>query len=207
MGYNSFMPSYPHIEQYRAKLQELIEFGGSDNEENIRPAFQNCLDAYCRDHRERLVLIPELKTSPSNKPDGTVKDSLRMARGYWEAKDSHDDLDAEIQVKFNAMGRDPVIARDSPGRGISALPGRVGACLMGVSSGIAPVWGYDSGSAALVWMLCLEVCASRFTRKRRRLCDAAFGFPVLLPATLSWSCGPWRSPTGRCVCCRQAGPF
>ena len=46
MGYNPYMPSYPHIEEYRAKLQELIEFGGSDNEENIRPAFQNCLDSY-----------------------------------------------------------------------------------------------------------------------------------------------------------------
>ena len=108
------MPSYPHIEQYRAKLQELIEFGGSDNEENIRPAFQNCLDSYCRDHRERLVLIPELKTSPSNKPDGTVKDSLRMARGYWEAKDSHDDLDAEIQAKFNrGYPRNNIIFEDS----------------------------------------------------------------------------------------------
>ena len=108
------MPSYPHIEEYRAKLQELIEFGGSDNEENIRPAFQNCLDAYCRDHRERLVLIPELKTSPINKPDGTVKDSLRMARGYWEAKDSHDDLDAEIQAKFNrGYPRDNIIFEDS----------------------------------------------------------------------------------------------
>ena len=108
------MPSYPHIEQYRTKLQELIEFGGSDNEENIRPAFQNCLDSYCRDHRERLVLIPELKTSPSNKPDGTVKDSLRMARGYWEAKDSHDHLDAEIQAKFNrGYPRDNIIFEDS----------------------------------------------------------------------------------------------
>ena len=108
------MPSYPHIEQYRTKLQELIEFGGSDNEENIRPAFQNCLDSYCRDHRERLVLIPELKTSPSNKPDGTVKDSLRMARGYWEAKDSHDDLDAEIQAKFNrGYPRNNIIFEDS----------------------------------------------------------------------------------------------
>ena len=108
------MPSYPHIEQYRTKLQELIEFGGSDNEENIRPAFQNCLDSYCRDHRERLVLIPELKTSPSNKPDGTVKDSLRMARGYWEAKDSHDDLDAEMQAKFNrGYPRDNIIFEDS----------------------------------------------------------------------------------------------
>ena len=108
------MPSYPHIDQYRARLSELIEYGGSDNEENIRPAFQNCLDAYCRDHRERLVLIPELKTSPSNKPDGTVKDSLRMARGYWEAKDSHDDLDAEIRGKFNrGYPRDNIIFEDS----------------------------------------------------------------------------------------------
>ena len=114
MGYNPFMPSYPHIEEYRTKLQDLIELGGSDNEENIRPAFQNCLDAYCRDHRERLILIPELKTSPSNKPDGTVKDSLRMARGYWEAKDSHDDLDAEIKVKFNrGYPRDNIIFEDS----------------------------------------------------------------------------------------------
>ena len=114
VGYNSFMPSYPHIEQYRTKLQELIEFGGSDNEENIRPAFQNCLDAYCHDHRERLVLIPELKNSPSNKPDGTVKDSLRMARGYWEAKDTHDDLDAEIQTKLNrGYPRDNIIFEDS----------------------------------------------------------------------------------------------
>ena len=32
VAYNPFMPSYPHIEQYRTKLQELIEFGGSDNE-------------------------------------------------------------------------------------------------------------------------------------------------------------------------------
>ena len=114
MGYNPSMPSYPHIEQYRAKLQELIQFGGSDNEENIRPAFQNCLDSYCRDHRERLVLIPELRTSPSNKPDGTVKDSLRMARGYWEAKDSHDDLDAEIRAKFNrGYPKDNIIFEDS----------------------------------------------------------------------------------------------
>ena len=36
----------------------------------------------------------------------------RMARGYWEAKDSHDDLDAEIQVKFN---------RGYPGYGVRSM--------------------------------------------------------------------------------------
>jgi hypothetical protein len=54
------MPTYPHIEQYRAYLQQLKDFGGSDNELSIRPAFQNCLDAYCREHREKLGLVPEL---------------------------------------------------------------------------------------------------------------------------------------------------
>ena len=107
------MPDYPHLERYRADLQELIEFGGSDSELNIRPAFQNCLAAYCTDHREKLALVPELRVG-SVIPDGTVKDSLRMARGYWEAKDTHDDLDAEIQGKFNrGYPRDNIIFEDS----------------------------------------------------------------------------------------------
>ena len=95
------MPTYPHIEAYYVRRQELMEFGGSDNELNIRPAFQNCLDTYCREHKGKLVLIPELKAPGNVVPDGTVKDTLRMARGYWEAKDTHDDLDAEIQRKFD----------------------------------------------------------------------------------------------------------
>ena len=107
------MPIYPHIERYYAVLSDLIEFGGSDNELNIRPAFQNCLDGYCSDHRERLKLVPELSAA-GGIPDGTVKDSLRMARGYWEAKDTHDDLDAEIQAKFNrGYPRDNILFEDS----------------------------------------------------------------------------------------------
>ena len=108
------MPTYPHIETYYSTLQELVQFGGSDNELNIRPAFQNCLDAYCRDHREKLVLIPELKAMGNVIPDGTVKDTLRMARGYWEAKDSHDDLETEIQRKFDrGYPKDNIVFEDS----------------------------------------------------------------------------------------------
>ena len=95
------MAELPHIDRYHSELAELIEFGGADNEENIRPAFANCLSAYCADHSERLVLIPELRVDRSNKPDGTVRDSLRMTRGLWEAKDAHDDLDREIRNKLS----------------------------------------------------------------------------------------------------------
>ncbi len=108
------MPSYEHIQRYREELDRLIVFGGSDSEQSIRPAFQNCLDAYCREHRERLMLVPELRAANNVIPDGTVKDSLRMPRGYWEAKDTHDDLDAEIQRKFNrGYPRDNIIFEDS----------------------------------------------------------------------------------------------
>ena len=71
------MPTYPHIETYYAKLDELKTFGGSDNELSIRRAFENCLDAYCHDHREKFVLVAELPAGAGlkNYPDGTVKDS------------------------------------------------------------------------------------------------------------------------------------
>ena len=94
------MPTYPHIDSYYEQLRELIEFGGATNEENIRLAFLNCLSEYCKEHSERFVLVPELRSDSSNKPDGTVRDSLRMTRGLWEAKDTHDDLDREIRNKL-----------------------------------------------------------------------------------------------------------
>ncbi len=94
------MPAYPHIDRYYGEPSQLIEFGGLANEENIRSAFQNCLAAYCAEHSERLVLVPELRSDSSNKPDGTIRDSLRMTRGLWEAKDTHDDLDREIRNKL-----------------------------------------------------------------------------------------------------------
>ncbi len=108
------MPTYPHIEAYYAELQRLKAFGGSDSELNIRPAFQNCLAAYCRDHRESLVLVPELRASPTATPDGAVRDALRMTRGWWEAKDARDDIDAEIQRKFRrGYPRDNIVFEDS----------------------------------------------------------------------------------------------
>ena len=108
------MPGYAHIEAYYAKLDELIQFGGSDNEQSIRPAFLNCLSAYCQDQREKLVLVPELQAQNGTIPDGTVKDSMRLDRGYWEAKDTHDNLDQEIQRKFNrGYPRDNIIFEDS----------------------------------------------------------------------------------------------
>ena len=107
------MAGYAHIERYYEKKQRLIEHGGSDNERSIRRAFAVCLDSYCQEHREKLSLVDELRVGAVI-PDGTVRDFLRMTRGYWEAKDSHDNLNAEIQAKFNrGYPRDNIIFEDS----------------------------------------------------------------------------------------------
>ena len=106
--------AYPHIETYHEELARLIRFSGSDRESQIRSAFSRCLDDYCRSHHDKLALVEELPVNTRVIPDGTVKDSLRLARGYWEAKDTHDDLDREIQNKFNrGYPRDNIIFEDS----------------------------------------------------------------------------------------------
>ena len=108
------MPEYPHIQRYHDDLERLITFGGSDSEGSIRRAFENCLNAYCGEHKEPLTLVAELATTDGVRPDGTVKDSLRMTRGYWEAKDTRDDLKVEIERKFDrGYPNDNIIFEDS----------------------------------------------------------------------------------------------
>ena len=75
------MPSYPHIERYHVDRQRLIDFGGSDSELNVRRAFANCLDAYCRDHKEKLALVEELSAS-LGQPSGRHGEGL-LANEPW----------------------------------------------------------------------------------------------------------------------------
>jgi len=51
---------------------------------------------------DNWTLVPELATKAGGKrvvPDGTMRDSNSLPRGYWEAKDTGDDLDTEITKK------------------------------------------------------------------------------------------------------------
>ena len=72
------MPTYRYIDCYYTELEDIIQLGVSDNESSIRAAFRNCISQYCSDHLENLKLIS----------DDAVKASLRMVRGYWEAKNT-----------------------------------------------------------------------------------------------------------------------
>ena len=89
--------SVEYIEEYQRDIKKLREVGGSENETVLRSAFQTCLNKYCS--QQKLTLVTELPYKSDAIPDGTVKDSLRLTLGYWEAKDTKDNLDDEISKK------------------------------------------------------------------------------------------------------------
>lgn len=90
--------SIEYTEQYHKAIKRLREVSGSENETVLRSAFQTCLGRYCS--QKGLTLVAELPYRPDSIPDGTVKDSLRLTWGYWEAKDTKDNLDNEISKKI-----------------------------------------------------------------------------------------------------------
>ena len=70
------------------------------NEMSLRPPFQSLLADTGKLHGWTLIAELSGKTSTGRvQPDGTLRDSNSLPRGYWEAKDTKDDLDAEIKRK------------------------------------------------------------------------------------------------------------
>jgi len=73
------------------------------HETAVRSAFQNLLAETAKAFK--WTLIPELATKVKGKsirPDGTLRDDQWLfPRGHWEAKDTSDNLDAEIRKKIS----------------------------------------------------------------------------------------------------------
>jgi hypothetical protein len=94
--------SDPIIKAYLRDLAQLKRHDVS-HELGLKGPFQNLLDKAAK--KRGWHLIPELSTYSGGKrvvPDGTVRDEFRLARGWWEAKDTSDKLAAEIQKKLKA---------------------------------------------------------------------------------------------------------
>ena len=95
-------PADPIIKTYLKDLQHLKDHQVS-HELGLKGPFQNLLDKAAK--KRGWTLVPELSTHSGGKrvvPDGTVRDEFRLARGWWEAKDTSDNLAAEIQKKLRA---------------------------------------------------------------------------------------------------------
>jgi len=69
------------------------------HETAVRSAFQYLLSTFAQS--ANWVLIPEQTLANGKRPDGTLRDSFNLPRGYWEAKDTKDDLTTEIRKKIS----------------------------------------------------------------------------------------------------------
>jgi len=84
------------IERYYKQLQDYK--GRADYELAVRTAFLNLLNETA--HQVKWMLIPEQTIKGGIRPDGVLRDSFDLKRGFWEAKGPKSDLDKEIASKI-----------------------------------------------------------------------------------------------------------
>jgi predicted helicase len=92
-------PGDPIIRTYIKDLQHLKDHQVV-HELGLKGPFQSLLDKAAK--KRGWTLVPERSMSSGAKrivPDGTVVDKFSLPRGWWEAKDTSDNLFTEIQKK------------------------------------------------------------------------------------------------------------
>jgi len=86
------------IDQYYKELEAYHDHKVT-HETAVRSAFQYLLSSFAKS--ANWTLIPEQTLANGKRPDGTMRDTFNLPRGYWEAKDTKDDLNTEIRKKIN----------------------------------------------------------------------------------------------------------
>ena len=91
-------PASKDFQTYYTDLSAITDQGAL-HEQATRFAFSKLLDSAAKP-RGWTVLLEHKLDGSLNRPDATLQDEFKIPRGYWEAKDTGDDLDAEIQKKI-----------------------------------------------------------------------------------------------------------
>src|SRR2546426_1789766 len=84
------------IDRYYKELHDYE--GRADYELAVRTAFLNLLGQSA--HQVKWMLIPEQTIEGGIRPDGVLRDSFDLKRGFWEAKGPQSDLEKEIAKKI-----------------------------------------------------------------------------------------------------------
>ena len=92
------------IKAFYAELKQYESLGAT-NETEVRLAFATLLQHYARQNNLTLICEKSLRTLQNTiiYVDGMLTDNdFGLPRGYWEAKDLHDNLATAVRQKFNA---------------------------------------------------------------------------------------------------------
>jgi len=96
---STIKPTQKAVKDYYATLKDF-EDQGATHEGAVSTAFQNLLANAAK--KRKWTLIPFLDDQSEGHrivPDGTIRDEFYITRGHWEAKDTDDDLEVEIEKK------------------------------------------------------------------------------------------------------------
>jgi predicted helicase len=89
---------HPAAKEYYSLLKDF-EGQRVKHEGAVSTAFENLLTHLAKQRGWIFIPLLSLKTGKRLVPDGTIRDGNGLPRGYWEAKDTDDDLDEEIGKK------------------------------------------------------------------------------------------------------------
>jgi predicted helicase len=118
-------PNHKPILNYFAELAEFEKHGHS-NEMTVRNAFQDLLQTYSKKMQWQFIEEYPIKRKGRRDAsvDGALLDQFSLARAFWEAKDTKDDLAKEVQNKFADGYPSTNILFWQPGRAILVQNGR-----------------------------------------------------------------------------------
>jgi predicted helicase len=119
-------PTHKPVKDYYEALAKFKEISVS-HEGAVRSAFQTLLEHCGRQFKWKLVPEWPIKRdrAASLRVDGALVDEYNLTHGYWEAKDSQDDLAKEVKKKIAAGYPQNNIIFQSPDRAILMQDGRV----------------------------------------------------------------------------------
>jgi predicted helicase len=104
------------ITEYRSDLDRIHAASGSKRESVVREAFKDLLKRWGKS-RDLIFLAEHEYLTPTGDRryiDGALVHSIRVPFGYWEAKDTKDDLDDEVRKKTSiGYPRDNIIYEDT----------------------------------------------------------------------------------------------
>ena len=96
-------PTHKPIKTFYAELKQYEKLGAT-NETEVRLAFATLLQHYARQNNLTLICEKPLRTlqGATIYVDGMLTDNnFGLPRGYWEAKDLHDNLATAVRQKFD----------------------------------------------------------------------------------------------------------
>jgi predicted helicase len=122
----SLKPTHKPVKAYYEALKQF-KSANISHETAVRSAFQELLHHCCR--QVDWKLIPEFSIRRTEQSpirvDGALLDDSNLTRGYWEAKDSHDDLEEEVDKKFRQGYPKDNILFQAPERAILYQKGKL----------------------------------------------------------------------------------